>query len=146
MVIFLFNLDLIKIEATKIIHKENLKNNGYNKTYNLSKEERRSLELPPNKYFEQLWRLSMDPIEGRPLFEKLFELQEQLNDSRKLREFTVPGESNAAKWNERGPNNVGGRTKGMMFDPNDSNDETIFTGGVTGGLFKNTNCHWATCK
>ena len=27
----------------------------------------------------------------------------------------------------------------MMFDPNDSNDETIFTGGVTGGLFKNTN-------
>ena len=139
MVIFLFNLDLIKIQATKIIHKENLKNNGYNKTYNLSKEERRSLELPPNKYFEQLWRLSMDPIEGRPLFEKLFELQEQLNDSRKLREFTVPGESNATKWNERGPNNVGGRTKGMMFDPNDSNDETIFTGGVTGGLFKNTN-------
>ena len=29
------------------------------------------------------------------------------------------------KWNERGPNNVGGRTKGMMFDPNDSTSETI---------------------
>ena len=27
------------------------------------------------------------------------------------------------KWNERGPNNVGGRTKGLMFDPNDSSEK-----------------------
>ena len=40
------------------------------------------------------------------------------------------------KWVSRGPNNVGGRTKGLMFDPNDENDETVFAGGVSGGLFK----------
>ena len=43
------------------------------------------------------------------------------------------------KWKERGPGNVGGRTKGLMFDPNDSSSETVFAGGVSGGLFKNTN-------
>ena len=43
------------------------------------------------------------------------------------------------KWVSRGPYNVGGRTKGLMFDPNDESDETVFAGGVSGGLFKNTN-------
>ena len=44
----------------------------------------------------------------------------------------VPGESAEMAWKERGPNNVGGRTKGIMFDPNDSTDETVFAGGVSG--------------
>ena len=42
------------------------------------------------------------------------------------------------KWIQRGPINVGGRTKAMMFDPNDSTNETVFSGGISGGLFKNT--------
>ena len=137
-IIFLFNYDAISNEATKVILKENLKKNSLNDVYGLTKTERRDLKLPPNQYFEQLWKWSMDPIKGRPLFEELFDLQEKLNKSRNVRELTVPGESVAAKWNERGPNNVGGRTKGAMFDPNDSSDETVFTGGITGGLFKNT--------
>ena len=29
------------------------------------------------------------------------------------------------KWVSRGPYNVGGRTKGLMFDPNDESDETV---------------------
>jgi len=136
--IFLFNFSPITSSFKKSIHKENLKSNPTNDIYSLSKKERRELELPPNQYFEQLWRLSMDPIEGRPLFEKLFEIQEKLNKSNKLRTPTVPGQSDAAKWVERGPSNVGGRTKGAMFDPNDTTDETVFTGGISGGLFKNT--------
>ena len=56
-----------------------------------------------------------------------------------LRAFTVPGESEEMKWVSRGPYNVGGRTKGLMFDPNDESDETVFAGGVSGGLFKNSN-------
>ena len=41
-------------------------------------------------------------------------------------------------WIQRGPINVGGRTKGIMFDPNDPTNETVFAGGVSGGIFKNT--------
>ena len=82
----------------------------------------------------------MDPILGITN-EKAFEIQEELRNKRlnKARASIVPGESAVDKWYERGPNNVGGRTKAMMFDPNDSTDETVFTGGVTGGLYKNTN-------
>ena len=88
-----------------------------------------------------MWELSIDPIEGRPTIEKLYELQEKLLKNRKesVRKTLVPGESEEMKWVERGPNNVAGRTKGIMFDPNDSTDETVFAGGVSGGLFKNTN-------
>ena len=39
-------------------------------------------------------------------------------------------------WIQRGPINVGGRTKGIMFDPNDPTNETVFAGGVSGGILK----------
>ena len=139
--IFFFNFDTFSISIKKTIHKENLKNSPFKKTYNLSKAERKKIDLPPNKYSEKMWELSMNPIEGRPNIEKLFELQYDLNKSRikSIRSNSVPGESEELKWVSRGPGNVGGRTKGLMFDPNDSNDETVFAGGVSGGLFKNSN-------
>ena len=30
------------------------------------------------------------------------------------------------------------RTRGLMFDPNDATNRTVFAGGVSGGLWKNT--------
>ncbi len=42
-------------------------------------------------------------------------------------------------WTERGPNNVGGRTRAFMFDPNDATNRKAWAGGVTGGLWYNTN-------
>ena len=139
MMLFLFNFDTISTSIKRTIHKENLQNNPINKLYGLSKSERRDLGLPPNQYYEQMWRLSMDPIEGRPLPEELFKLQDNLRENLAIQTPSVPGQTEAMKWNERGPNNVGGRTKGLMFDPNDSSDETVFAGGVSGGLFKNNN-------
>ena len=148
MMVFLLNFDSISSSITRSIHKENLKNSPFKETYKLSKAERKKIELPPNKYYEKMWELSMDLIEGRPLPEKLIKLQDEIIESRAIfeRTSTVPGESEAMKWNERGPNNVGGRTKGMMFDPNDSTDETVLAGGVTGGLFKNTNISSASSQ
>ena len=32
----------------------------------------------------------------------------------------------------------GGRTRVVLFDPNDSSQETVYAGGVSGGLWKNT--------
>ena len=135
------NFDSLSINYKRSVHKENLENSPFKETYNLSKEERRKIELPPNKYSEKMWELSMNPMEGKPNLEKLFELQYELRKNRfnSKKSPLVPGESNEMKWNERGPGNVGGRTKGLMFDPNDGSSETVFAGGVSGGLFKNTN-------
>ncbi len=39
-------------------------------------------------------------------------------------------------WEEMGPDNVGGRTRAILFDQN--NPTIMFTGGVSGGLWKST--------
>ncbi|WP_338814546.1 T9SS type A sorting domain-containing protein [Bernardetia sp. Wsw4-3y2] len=38
-------------------------------------------------------------------------------------------------WVERGPNNVGGRTRAIMYDPNDVTGKKVWAGGVGGGLW-----------
>lgn len=43
------------------------------------------------------------------------------------------------KWTERGPNNVGGRSRGLAYDPNDSTYRKVWTGGIAGGIFFNNN-------
>lgn len=42
-------------------------------------------------------------------------------------------------WKERGPNNVGGRTRAILWDRNDPLHKTVFVAGVAGGLWKTTN-------
>jgi len=41
-------------------------------------------------------------------------------------------------WVERGPDNVGGRTRAIMVDPNDATKKSVWAGGVGGGLWKTT--------
>ncbi|MBO6515849.1 MAG: hypothetical protein JJ975_04785 [Bacteroidia bacterium] len=38
-------------------------------------------------------------------------------------------------WQERGPLNVGGRTRTLMFDPNDPTGKKLWAGSVSGGLW-----------
>ena len=73
-----------------------------------------------------------------PHTENIYKVQEDLKAQRKLQSRT-PGDAIDNQWIERGPNNVGGRTRTVFFDPNDATNETVFAGGVSGGLWKNTN-------
>jgi len=50
----------------------------------------------------------------------------------------------ALAWQERGPSNVGGRTRTIMIDRRDASGNTVFAGSVSGGLFKTTNFTIAT--
>lgn len=45
----------------------------------------------------------------------------------------------ALSWQERGPNNVGGRTRAILLDKRDASGNTLFAGSVSGGMFKTTN-------
>jgi hypothetical protein len=49
-------------------------------------------------------------------------------------------------WTERGPNNIGGRTRALMFDPNDAANgyKKVWAGGVAGGLWYNNDITNAT--
>ena len=124
-----------EIDKLRQKHAEFLKNHPYNEILNLNKEERKKLGIPPNKYFEQQYLLEMNPALGRPEYEKKFALQEAL----KTESFqkNVPGSTSSNAWVERGPSNVPGRTRAMMFDPNDATNKRVFAGGVSGGLWVN---------
>ena len=42
-------------------------------------------------------------------------------------------------WNTLGPTNIGGRTRAILIDNNDATHQTIFAGGVSGGIWKSVN-------
>jgi Secretion system C-terminal sorting domain len=51
----------------------------------------------------------------------------------------TPNSVTALTWTERGPNNIGGRTRGFIFDANDATGNTALAGAVGGGLWRTTN-------
>ncbi|RNC88208.1 MAG: T9SS C-terminal target domain-containing protein [Winogradskyella sp.] len=118
------------------IHKENLSNSPFKESLKLTKKERKALGIPPDRYYEEEFELTMNPILGRPTPENLEGIRGTIEDAFRQR---VPGDGTEPDWESRGPDNVGGRTRGLMFDPNDTSNETVFAGGVSGGLWKNTN-------
>lgn len=128
-------------EALRVMHKKNLEKSPFKQTLTYNSAKRKSLGIPPNKYFEQEWELTMDPKLGKPNLPKLYSLRESLNNNYKeiLKTGRVPGDAVDNNWVERGPTNVGGRVRAIMYDPNDPSNETVFAGGVSGGLWKNTN-------
>ena len=135
---FKSNEQLSSIYQIKTLHKQNLDKNPFKETLKLSKKERKSLGLTPNKYNEEQWILTMNPELGRPTPIKVAELQKELRQKNSYQSRT-PGDGSDNMWINRGPSNVGGRTRAMMFDPNDTSDNTVFSGSVSGGLWKNSN-------
>lgn len=89
----------------------------------------------PDLAWEQDYLRTMDPALGRPAQERLPSIIATLRNDRSMAQV-VPG-SNAAPWVERGPNNVGGRTRALAFDPSDATFKKVWAGGVTGGLWYN---------
>lgn len=132
--------ELTEVDLLRKKHEEFLNNSPYKKYMALNKADRRAAGLPPNKYYEQEWELSMNPATGRPSIENLHRLRKEIADQRAedLALGRTPGDASDNSWVERGPNNVGGRVRAVMFDPNDATFRTVFAGGVSGGLWKNT--------
>ncbi|WP_066223437.1 PA domain-containing protein [Formosa haliotis] len=128
------------ISELKAAHKKFLENSPFKGTQDLSKKERVNMGLPPKRYMERLWELTMNPELGRPTPENLAVIQKELIAKRNsdLAQGRVPGDASNNNWVERGPNNIGGRTRALIFDPNDASNETVFAGGVSGGLWRNT--------
>lgn len=121
-----------KMEKLRKQHVAFLDNSPFTETKKLSKKERKALGIAPNKYMERQWELTMDPEDGMPHPERLYAIQDALRE-----QFNrVPGE-NLNGWVERGPDNVGGRTRAIMYDPNDATNKRVFAGGVSGGLWVN---------
>ncbi|MCS6833525.1 MAG: hypothetical protein NZ521_08105 [Flammeovirgaceae bacterium] len=89
---------------------------------------------------QQEVELTKDPVLGyvpRERLKNAYSYAEKLLNDRKKKK--PKGRVSLASWTERGPNNVGGRTRALMFDPNDASNgyKKVWAGSVSGGLWYN---------
>ncbi|WBX99014.1 T9SS type A sorting domain-containing protein [Chryseobacterium gambrini] len=115
---------------------------------NLKKQHKisKSAGIPPNLYNEEDYKRTMDPVTGENNFGSLAKLNQEIVQGKyaptKPMSFINTGGSATNKiinepWIERGPYSVGGRTRAIMYDPNDPTGKRVFAGGVSGGLWVN---------
>lgn len=86
----------------------------------------------PDKAQLREFKMTMDPALGYPPVERL-----QLAYEGMKSKFESQRAISEVSWEERGPNNFGGRTRALMFDPNDPTSKKVWAAGVTGGLWYN---------
>lgn len=137
--------ELSEIEKLRAQHKQFVLNSPFKDTKNLTRAERKALSMPPNAYYDREYELTMNPQLGYPT-----PYIPQLIDTSPFLGKGLPGNGNAT-WTERGPLNIGGRTRVAFYDPNDvgSNNgdgvdyNRVFAGGVSGGLWVNNNINSA---
>jgi len=142
-------LSLLLLTASQIIEKPQsaresyqsfLAEHPFNNRARLSKEEWKNNppQDRPDLAWEQNYIATMDPVLGRPAVERLEQVYQIVDQSNNQPIPGIPG-SAASPWTERGPDNVGGRTRAIMWDPNASSGNKVWAGGVTGGLWYNNN-------
>lgn len=93
----------------------------------------------PDKAFEQDFYRTMNLDIKRPTPEVLPAIinENYLKVQSNKKALAIPGSSSTAPWVELGPSNVGGRTRTITWDPNDSSGKKVWAGGVGGGLWFN---------
>ena len=128
---------------TRIEFESYLKNHPFHKKEQLTPKEWKQ-KLPkkdrPDLAMEHDFFMTMDPASKTVPRERLiaaYEYAEELSQN----------SSREVSWTEHGPDNVGGRTRALMFDPNDSENKRVWAGGVAGGLWvtddiTQTNPYW----
>jgi len=101
-----------------------------------NEEEESSLRGRIAGRFEQEFQMTRDPKTNTVPRERLlaaYKIAQQKRAQMSEKEDAIP-----VYWQERGPNNVGGRTRGLIFDLNDPARRTVWAAGVAGGLWRTT--------
>ncbi|WP_298949433.1 T9SS type A sorting domain-containing protein [uncultured Polaribacter sp.] len=115
-----------------------LTNHPYSKRKNLTPDELKAIPKKdrPDLAFEQDFLRTMDPNTKKLHQDRLvnaLKYSEKIKKQRSARKSAVTD----FNWESRGPKQVAGRVRAMMFDPNDTADKRVFAGGVSGGIWKN---------
>ena len=105
----------------------------------IENEENENPAFTIEQEFLQEYNRTKDPVTGTVPRERLLQANEQVK-AFYARESAITG----INWVEQGPTNVGGRTRAILFDANDATHNTLFAGGVSGGIWKCTNLSAAT--
>lgn len=107
-------------------------------------------QIPPKEYNVRDLKNTIDPVTGENKFQSLVKLNDEIKTGKYSPKQNITFLGNIAPnsnqrissinntlWIERGPYSVGGRTRAILFDPNDATGKKVFAGGVSGGLWVN---------
>src|SRR5258705_1105141 len=72
-------------------------------------------EDSPDEAFRQNFLMTQDPALGYPPSERMEAVRYRID----MDKSSKAAAGNCITWDERGPGNVGGRTRAIMYDPND---------------------------
>jgi photosystem II stability/assembly factor-like uncharacterized protein len=89
------------------------------------------------KAMRQQFLMTRDPALNRVPTERLLDAMRFMNNARTTQITNLT-------WTERGPNNIGGRSRTIIIDKNDPTGNTVFAASVSGGIFKTSNFLSAT--
>ena len=153
-VFLLCPLTLIQLDSISFYHEikrqayeQFLNEHPFNTSKKLTVEEIKGLEKAdrPDLAYQQNYLATIDPATGTVPSERLMSAYYYAEHKRNQ---NTTGNQNGAygpitsptaiSWEERGPSNIGGRTRAVMFDPNDGTNKKVFAGGVGGGLWYTT--------
>lgn len=96
-------------------------------------DKRTRMDLAMKQEFERTKDPALNMVPRNRLYQA-FEQKQQMMASRVAQLDAIPG----VEWKERGPNNLGGRTRTIMVDPNDVTNKTVWAASISGGLWKTT--------
>ncbi len=88
------------------------------------------------KAWHQEFLMTRDPALNFVPTEKIITAKQKMEENGITSRLTNTA---SLTWQERGPNNIGGRTRALLADRSDATGNTVFAGGVGGGLWKTTN-------
>ena len=100
---------------------------------NSSSEDEEKLEMDGmQKAMRQEFFMTRDPALNIVPKERLLVAMRFMNNARTTQITDLT-------WTERGPNNIGGRSRAILIDKRDPTGNTVFAASVSGGIFKTTN-------
>ncbi|MCF6268516.1 MAG: T9SS type A sorting domain-containing protein [Melioribacteraceae bacterium] len=94
----------------------------------------------PDKFAELHAKIRTAPGETKPGYERNYRFIElaKAKTAVSLMKNSIDNVTDILNWVERGPANVGGRTRALVIDPDDATYGTWFAGAVGGGVWKTT--------
>jgi hypothetical protein len=122
--------ELSKEEFEEFINEHPFKNRPRLTPQQIKKMDKRDR---PDLAWEQDFLRTLDPATGKPERQRLYQYMASVSTGAQA--GLTPGGTSSNPWTERGPNDIGGRTRALLWDPNSSNK--VWAGGVTGGLWYN---------
>jgi len=145
-IVFMFVVILLAVNYSSINQNGTIAREEYEKFINthpysnrngITREDLKAIPKAdrPDLAYEQDFLRTLDPALGRVPRERLLPIYAKVDKFKHLKSG-IPGDASNS-WVERGPNNIGGRVRALMFDPNDASNKKVWAGSVSGGLWYN---------